>query len=148
MREFVEHTMTEEQLASFLAANGLHLDGNLLLAPEGEIVGLIGRFGQAAWTVLAVEERRRHRGREVKAWWPGFRPAWTLTTADGGVEVGETLGPDVVVCDLCNADVTIRPVPVVDGYAHCATCFARGDIPFPGRVRPYEVQPEPEDGDR
>jgi len=44
-----------------------------------------------------------------------------------GKAVYSTVIPaDVVVCDLCNAGIPTRPVPVLwDGYAVCAKCFAR-----------------------
>jgi len=135
----IRHQMTEEQLVCFLVANGLRRDGNQLLAPEGEVVGVITRVGRGPQVVTVFEEKHRRDGCEVTAWWPAFRPAWTLLTPDGGVEVGETLGPDEVICDLCNAEVAIRPVPVVGGYAHCANCFVSLGVPFPGSVCPYCV---------
>ena len=145
MREYIKHQMTEQQLACFLAANGLRPDGNLLLAPQGESVGMIDRAGEGSRVILIVEEKRRCDGGKLTAWWPVFRLAWTLITSDGEVEVGGVLGPDEVVCDLCNAEVTIRPVPVLNGYAHCAACFASLDVSFPGRVRPYCVLSSEED---
>ena len=94
-------------------------------------------FAEGLEEVLIVEEKRRCDGGKITAWWPVFRLAWTLITSDGEVEVGGVLGPDEVICDLCNAEVTIRPVPVLNGYAHCAACFASLGVAFPGRVHPF-----------
>jgi len=131
--------MTREQLDCFLAANGLHAgpDG-VLLAPEGEQVGAVTRTGEGAFLVHVCEEGYRQGQDEVKAWWPEFRLAWMFVKPDGETEYGDTLGPDQVICDVCNAEVTIRPVPTVSGYAHCGQCFGDLGLPFPGRVRPYE----------
>ncbi|MEJ5200594.1 MAG: hypothetical protein WHV66_00060 [Anaerolineales bacterium] len=35
-----------------------------------------------------------------------------------------TLRADEVYCDLCNATVLLRPVPVISGYALCLRCLA------------------------
>jgi hypothetical protein len=147
MRECIKHTMTEAQLARFLAANGLRLEGPQLLAPQGEVVGVIRRARDESPTIQILQESYNlpaQAGRDdcrVAAWWPTFRPAWTLVTGDGEVEVGDLLGPDEVICDLCNVDVAIRPVPMVGGYALCPDCFAKMGILFPGSVRPYCVLP-------
>jgi len=133
--------MTEAQLARFLAANGLRLEGPQLLAPQGEVVGVVRRARDESPTIQILQESYQHDGCQVAAWWPTFRPAWTLVTDDGEVEVGDLLGPDEVICDLCNVDVAIRPVPVVGRYALCTDCFAKMGIPFPGSVRPYCVLP-------
>ncbi|WP_092485607.1 hypothetical protein [Desulfoscipio geothermicus] len=29
---------------------------------------------------------------------------------------------DLFVCDVCNAEIDFRPVPVITGYAYCAEC--------------------------
>jgi hypothetical protein len=145
MRECIKHTMSEAQLARFLAANGLRLEGTQLLAPQGEVVGVVRRARDESPTIQILQEsynlpaQAGHDGCQVAAWWPAFRPAWTLITDDGEVEVGDLLGPDEVICDLCNAEVTARPVPMVGSYALCAACFARQDVPFPGSVYPYCV---------
>lgn len=60
---------------------------------------------------------------------------WTWQTpGERGVAVYDNSGKavysavipaDVVVCDLCNAGIGTRPVPVLwDGYVVCAKCFA------------------------
>ena len=141
-QECARHLMTPEQLACFLAGNGLHVEGRLLVAPEVHIVGILNPSRPSSRAILVVEEKLCWDGYEVSAWWLAFRPAWTITAPGGEVEVGETLGPDLVVCDLCNADVKLRPVPVVNGYAHCCRCFATYGFAVPGRVRPYPVHPE------
>ncbi len=60
-------------------------------------------------------------------WMPTERPAFIITDWDGNVlEVGGTLSADEVICDLCNALITIRPVPVVwENYAVCLECLDR-----------------------
>jgi len=147
MREYIKRTITEAQLARFLAANGLRLEGPQLLAPQGEVVGVVRRDRDEPPTIQILQESYNlpaQAGRDdcrVAAWWPAFRPAWTLITGDGEVEVGNLLGPDEVICDLCNTEVAIRPVPMVGSYALCAACFARQDVPFPGSVCPYCVLP-------
>jgi hypothetical protein len=147
MRECVRHRMTVGQLARFASANGLRLDGSRLFAPDGENVGRVRLVRGAPLILLVFQEsyslpaQAGDDGCLVTAWWPAFRPAWTLVTGDGQVEIGDLLGPDEVICDLCNAEVTIRPVPMVGSYALCATCFARQEMPFPGTVGPYCVLP-------
>jgi hypothetical protein len=167
MRECVRHRMTVGQLARFASANGLRLDGSRLFAPDGENVGRVRLVRGAPLILLVFQEsyslpaQAGDDGCLVTAWWPAFRPAWTLVTGDGQVEIGDLLGPDEVICDLCNAEVTIRPVPLVQfravpetakqsrakrgiavgGYALCAACFARQGMPFPGTIGPYCVLP-------
>jgi len=137
----VEHQMTEARLARFLAANGLRRDGGRILAPQGEVVGVARQRQDGPTAILVLQESYWNDGCRVAAWWPTFRPAWTLVTGDGEVEVGDPLGPDEVICDLCNADVAIRPVPMVGSYALCAACFARQGMSFPGAIDPYCVLP-------
>ena len=174
MRECVKHRMTVGQLARFISANGLRLDGSRLYTPDGKKVGCVRlasarafrpeSFGRAqpsasgrgcsdrsvrgAPLILSVFQesynlpaQADHDGCEITAWWPAFRPAWTLVTGDGEVEVGDLLGPEDVICDLCNADVSIRPVPMVGSYALCTACFARQGFAFPGTISPYCVLP-------
>jgi hypothetical protein len=131
--------MTKEQLDCFLVANGLHAEPDgALLAPKGEKVGAVTLVDGGAFRILVSEEGYRQGEDEVKVWWPEFRPAWVLVAPDGEIEVGDTLGPDEVICDVCNAEVMIRPVPVVNGYARCRRCFGDLDLPFPGHIKPYE----------
>jgi hypothetical protein len=137
MQRSIEHTMTQEQLMQFMIANGLRRKGEALLAPEGEVVGWIAGTDQGPVRVTTVEETRTDDGHQVRAWWPASRPSWTILTADGGLEVGGLLGPDAVICDVCNALVVQRPVPVVNGYAQCADCFANLGIRLPGSVCLY-----------
>jgi hypothetical protein len=131
--------MTKEQLDYFLVANGLRTEPvGALLAPKGEKVGTVTLVDGDTFLNLVSEEGYRQGEDEVKAWWPEFRPAWVLVAPDGEIEVGDTLGPDEVICDVCNAEVMIRPVPVVNGCARCRRCFGDLDLPFPGRIEPYE----------
>jgi hypothetical protein len=165
MRECVKHRMTVGQLARFTSANGLCLGGSRLFVLDGKNVGSARlasaraldpsssrecsyRGGEGAPLILSVFQesyilpaQAGHDGCEITAWWPAFRPAWTLVTDDGEVEVGDMLGPDEVICGLCNAEVTIRPVPMVGSYALCTACFARQGMPFPSTVGPYCVLP-------
>jgi hypothetical protein len=147
-RNWKHRRMTGEQLDRFLAANGLHAGpGGALLAPRGEQVGVMIRVGAGAFLALVYEEGYRQGDDEVVAWWPGSRLAWALTVPGGETEVGSTLGPDEVICDTCNAEVTVRPVPVVNGYARCARCFGHLGLPFPGRIEPYDPAGAAEAGD-
>ena len=137
-------------LVRFLRANGLHLDSETgvarVITQSGVIVGdvIIDDPADGCFLLMQEGEYETLDGSEVRAWWPTERPAWTYTPLDENLqedaeatEVGPMLGPDEVVCDLCNAPVLIRPVPVVDGYALCAHCLERTGLPFPGRVAPY-----------
>ena len=144
MQECVKHAMTKAELARFLIANGLSLSKNQLLAPEGQVVGVVRRPDGEQFVVTAFEERARCNGSEVAAWWPAFRPAWTLVTPAGEVEIGDPLGPDEVICDLCNAAIDTRPVAVVSGWAACPECFPSFCLDFPGRISPYRVQADEE----
>jgi hypothetical protein len=131
--------MTKEQLDCFLVANGLRAEPDgALLAPKDEKVGTVALTDEGVFLTFIPQEGYRQGEDEVSAWWPEFRPAWVLVAPDGEIEVGDTLGPDEVICDVCNAEVTIRPVPVVNGYARCRRCFSDLDLPFPGRIEPYE----------
>jgi len=60
-------------------------------------------------------------------WWtPDNRDNRCLTVLnDKGEVVHSAIVPaEVVVCDLCNATIETRPVPVFwDGYAACERCF-------------------------
>ena len=142
------YEMTREQLADFLISNGLVMapDG-AITAPQGETVGQTFATGSDSFLVIVLEEGYTRGEDRVTAWWPGFRPAWVMTTADGKTEVGDTLGPGEVICDLCNADISTRPVPVVGTWALCLRCFTRLNLPFPGRIEPYDVD-ERYGGDR
>lgn len=137
MDRMIMRTMTAAQLAQFVAANGLRRDGRALLAPEGQIVGRIVETGPASVGVATVEETYSDNDSEVTAWWPSFRPAWRIVAADGSGDEGDPLGPGEVICDVCNGEVVVRPVPVVNGYARCATCFASLDLVIPGSVPLY-----------
>ena len=145
--------LLQASLARFLRANGLHLaqEGNIvrICTPNGDVAGdaIVGEPPGGYTLFMRQGEYATSDGTEVRAWWPTERPAWTLIPLDenlqedaGAAEIGPTLGADEVICDLCNAPVLIRPVPVVDGHALCARCFARTGLRFPGRIAPYTPQ--------
>lgn len=125
------------QLAQVLAANGLEMVGECLFTPDGTRVGVV-HVGESKSTakvvLLSPEYTDGHQ--VVRAWWPGFRRAWSITTGDQ-VSLGPVLGPDEVICDMCNRRVQVRPVPVVNECAQCRECFRDTGLPFPGRVEPY-----------
>ncbi len=60
-------------------------------------------------------------------WWrPTRRVAFVISDWDGNVLAeGGVLEADEVLCDICNAFVLIRPVPVTGSYALCPRCFER-----------------------
>jgi len=60
---------------------------------------------------------------KITLWMPVSRPSYIMYEAGNVVEVGMTLTADEVYCDLCNAVVPLRPVPVVRGYALCLECL-------------------------
>jgi len=55
---------------------------------------------------------------------PPVRPAYIITDEDGNIEE-EGAPLSEVYCDLCNAEIVIRPVPVVGTYALCLDCLAK-----------------------
>jgi len=52
---------------------------------------------------------------------PPVRASYIFVDEDGEVEYGPPLAE--VYCDLCNAEIVIRPVPVVGTYALCLDCL-------------------------
>jgi hypothetical protein len=145
MQRWKMQQMSERQLAQFVAANGLLRRGRALLAPEGQMVGRAVVAAQGLVDVVTLEETYTWDCHHVRVWWPGFRPGWSILTVNGDLAKGDLLGPDQVICDVCNTQIVIRPVPVVDGYARCADCFARLVIPLSESVRPYCPLPPDED---
>ncbi len=129
------YRLSRKGARQYLEANDLRVQDGELLAPTG---ARIGKAVEAGDTVLLVvfEEGYGRGGVRVTAWWPHFRPSYVLV-GGGETEVGPTLGPDEVICDACNREVLIRPVPVVDGYALCRSCFERTGLDFPGTIPPY-----------
>ena len=62
----------------------------------------------------------------IELWYPEARPSYIAYTANGELsEIGPTLGADEAYCDLCNADIPIRPVPMIGSYALCLECLAK-----------------------
>ncbi|WP_322794751.1 hypothetical protein [Thermoflexus sp.] len=58
-------------------------------------------------------------------WWmpPPERPAWAIAW-EGKIEIGPMISE--VICDLCNTEIAIRPVPILWGnVAACPACFKR-----------------------
>jgi hypothetical protein len=61
-------------------------------------------------------------------WWtpPVNRPAYILHTDGGKIEEGISIPDDFVICDICNATISLRPVPLLyTSYATCPVCFQR-----------------------
>ena len=69
---------------------------------------------------------------------PERRISFVIHWDDGDVTIGPPLSADEVYCDLCNADVVVRPVPVIDGHALCLRCLHRVEPEWPKQV-PFEV---------
>jgi len=70
---------------------------------------------------------------------PEERPAFRLLDLDGHIlEEGPVLTADEVYCDLCNAEVVVRPVPVVYGHAACLRCLSRLEPKWVEKI-PFEV---------
>lgn len=130
------------QLAEVVDANGLEMVGDNLFTPDGARVGVIHVSESrsiAKVVLLSPEYQVGHQ--VVRAWWPGFRRAWSITIGDR-VSVGPVLGPDEVLCDVCNKRVQMRPVPVVNEYALCRACFSDTGLAFPtcrDELKPYDV---------
>lgn len=82
---------------------------------------------------------------------PETRPSFVIVDEDGEVEVGPELTDAEVYCDLCNADIPLRPVPVVDGYALCLECLAKVEpewekqVITPLLIRIWQTQVEASD---
>jgi len=56
---------------------------------------------------------------------PPVRASYIFVDEDGQVEEeGAPLSAEEVCCDICNADVVVRPVPVVGTYALCLKCLS------------------------
>lgn len=68
---------------------------------------------------------------------PARRSAYRLMDWDGNVlEEGPMLTADEVYCDLCNADVVVRPVPVIGGYALCINCLEKVEPGWRKQITP------------
>jgi hypothetical protein len=141
--------VSPDQLVEVVTANGLELVGEGLFTPDGTRVGVVhvGKSKSKAKVVLlSPEYEDRHQ--VVRAWWPGFRRAWSITTGDR-VSLGPVLGPDEVICDICNRRVQMRPVPVVNEYALCRDCFSDTGLAFPtcpDELEPYDVSESEDEG--
>lgn len=58
-------------------------------------------------------------------WWTPDDRLFMVYGEDGHIAYAETIPAEVAICDLCNGDILVRPVPVVWGdYALCPDCFA------------------------
>jgi len=63
---------------------------------------------------------------KITVWHPEERRSYVIYDWDGNVlEEGPTLSAEEVYCDLCNEEVILRPVPVVEGYALCDNCMPK-----------------------
>ncbi len=68
---------------------------------------------------------------------PETRPSYVFVSEDGEVEEsGPELTDAEVYCDLCNADIPLRPVPVVSGYALCPDCLPKVEPEWEKQVSP------------
>lgn len=68
---------------------------------------------------------------------PAERPAYAIYDWDGNlVEEGTLLTEQEVYCDLCNADVIIRPVPVIGSYALCPECLDKVEPNWKEQIHP------------
>jgi hypothetical protein len=138
--------MTPERFGDFIAAHALTIEGGRILAlltPAGQRVGLAARQGDAV-TLWLCTGAYRAQGAVIKAWWPTERPLVIISDLDGSnAQCLGRLGPSQVICDLCNAEVRVRPVPVVGNDALCRACFQRTGLPWPGGIAPYVVEPAP-----
>lgn len=138
-KRLVEYHFSLAQMQRFLAANGLRKRNNFVVTPDGRSVGYTVRFQAGTKLTLIFEPYYVRNGCEVKLWWPDFRPAWRII---GGGEdaIGPTLGPEEAICDLCNARIQMRPVPVVEGHALCRECWEDMGLPLPGNFNLYDPE--------
>lgn len=61
---------------------------------------------------------------KITLWYPQERPAYVFFDEAGNVEEeGAPLSADEVYCDICNAEIVVRPVPVVGDYVLCLDCL-------------------------
>lgn len=60
----------------------------------------------------------------IELWMPPEERSIVMTDETGRQIFICGLTSDEVYCDICNADITIRPVPVVETYALCLKCLA------------------------
>ncbi len=83
--------------------------------------------GRGTWAEYRDAYRKWQAHARAWNWWrPTRRTAYIITDWDGNVLDAEgILEADEVICDLCNAWVTVRPVPVSGSYALCPKCFKR-----------------------
>jgi len=73
----------------------------------------------------------------IELWFPPkTRPSFVLVDEDGNDEVGAELTDAEVYCDLCNADIPLRPVPVVSGYALCLDCLPKIEPKWDSQITP------------
>lgn len=84
---------------------------------------------------------------KLELWMPVSRPSYILMDENGSVvEEGPELTDKEVYCDFCNADIPLRPVPVVCGSALCLDCLkAEPDLKAqvtPTLMRLWEQQRE------
>jgi hypothetical protein len=136
--------MTPDQFGDFIAAHALTIQrGRIpaLLTPCGQEVGLAARQGDVV-TLWLCTGAYQAQSAVIKAWWPTERPLVIISDLDGSnAQCLGRLGPSEVICDLCNAEVRIRPVPIVGNDALCKDCFKQTRLPWPGGITPYAVEP-------
>lgn len=67
---------------------------------------------------------------------PEVRPAFWFLDEDGSVEIGPLLTADEVYCDLCNAEVPLRPAPMIGSYVLCLECLNKVEPEWQRQVTP------------
>lgn len=77
---------------------------------------------------------------EIGLWMPRPRTVGVYDLT-GKVIYEYQLDENTVVCDLCNANITIRPVPtIVEGhYAVCLECLKREVPDWWQKVKPWVI---------
>lgn len=59
---------------------------------------------------------------------------------ENGAEFGPLLTDREVYCDLCNAEVPLRPAPLIGSYVLCLECLAQIDPGWESQVDPAIVE--------
>ena len=68
---------------------------------------------------------------------PEVRPVFRILDWDGNlVEEGPVLTEREVYCDLCNAEVPLRPAPMIGSYVLCLECLNKVEPEWQRQVTP------------
>ena len=74
---------------------------------------------------------------EITLWYPEERPSYAIYDWDGNLlEEGEPLSATEVYCDLCNAEVPLRPAPMIGSYVLCLDCLNKVEPEWRRQVTP------------